>query len=148
VPCEIAWVSEEKSYGVFAKQDISAKCLLWKATPQNTRTFTAPQFIEHIESLSALTERRRFLDATYGWGGLMWLPLDDSVYWNHSVTPNTMPGEFEGINDAYAVRDIQKGEELMCNYRAFEYPEWLLTLYSRYDIDTAFIWMGKPPRRC
>jgi SET domain-containing protein len=145
VPCEVGWVSEEIGYGVFAKHDIPSNCLLWKASPQNTRTFTATEFIRHIESLRSRANRVRLLHNTYGWRGLMWLPLDDSVYWNHSGTPNTMPGELETDDDAYAARDIQRGEELVCNYLEFEYPHWLLDLYRRYDIDTTFIWKATGP---
>ena len=50
------------------------------------------------------------------------LCFDDARFFNHSDNPNCIDTEFpddtEGID--VAVRDIQEGEELTCNYKEFD----------------------------
>jgi len=54
----------------------------------------------------------------YGYreGDYYYLNADDMRFFNHSDTPNTQQ---EGKAD-FAIRDIQPGEELTCNYYSFD----------------------------
>ena len=134
-PCEIRWISALKGYGIFASGRIPKGALLWRYSTLNTREFTVDGFRQHLAALPTDAARIRLLRTAYGCHGKMVLPLDDSVFWNHSTMPNCT-----GAVDAYALHDISVDEELLCNYLEFEYPQWLRDLYMRYDIDTSFLW--------
>lgn len=48
-----------------------------------------------------------------------------------------------GVNDdwdsTYAKRDILEGEELLDDYGVYDHPEWLLSLYKKYDVPNDFV---------
>lgn len=142
-PCEIRWISQDLGCGIFAKELIPRHTLLWRYLPENIREFTPVEFLALIDSLPSDAARIRLLRTAYGWNGKMVMPLDDSAYWNHSTNPNCATGE-DGSNNTYALRDILPSEELLDNYLTFEYPQWLIDLYVRFDIDTSFLWPAKP----
>ena len=52
---------------------------------------------------------------------------DDARFFNHSDEPNT--GSISNDTDV-ALRDIQQGEELTCDYRTFD-ADWQLKLKDR-----------------
>ena len=49
--------------------------------------------------------------------GFMVLEFDHGRFMNHSFTPNT---DFANWDVAWAIRDIEEGEEITCNYAEFD----------------------------
>ena len=139
VPCEIRWISPGIGYGIFAQESIARHTVLWRYQPGNTREYTVAEFLAHLDSRPSDAARISLLRAAFGWKGKMILPLDDSVYWNHSTDPNCGTST-DGSDSVIALRDIHPGEELLDNYLKFEYPQWLRDIYVRLNIDTCFLW--------
>ena len=65
---------------------------------------------------------------------LIWGPMDDNALQNHAgpdkANTGCPPHVYCGNFDEYALRDIKKGEELLCDYGKFfslnflEYKKW------------------------
>ncbi len=110
--------SEINGTGLFADQFIPKGTLVWK--------FQYPDLKIDKSELPKLSEpaREQFLKYAYlnPKTDRYVLCFDDSRFFNHSDNPNCIDTEFpddtEGIN--VAVRDIQAGEELTCNYKEFD----------------------------
>jgi SET domain-containing protein len=108
--------------GVFAADLIPAGTVVWKFHPNFTKFIPADRVLR-------LPESQRDWLATYSYPFVdedtmpvtkgVFYNLDDSRFMNHDERPNTgyPPGEGE-VN--IAVRDIQKGEELTCDYHDFD----------------------------
>lgn len=110
--------------GLFADQLISAGTVVWEFTPGIDLLLSK----EDIEKLSLIGQEQihRYsyvdsdMDNKYVFCG------DDARFFNHADDPNcddTPPSKV-----TTAVRDIQPGEELTCNYKIFygnieEHPE-------------------------
>ena len=114
-------VSEIHGIGLFAAEFIPKGTMTWK-------------FLEGFDlrlPKSILAElstpaKEQFLKYSYLDSGSMLYELcsDDARFFNHSDTPNT--GSISDIIDV-ALRDIQPGEELTCDYRTFD-ADWELKL--------------------
>lgn len=106
--------------GVFADEFIPKGTVVWKF---------APGFDLEIkkESLASLSEpaKEQFLKYAYinKKTRKHVLCFDDSRFLNHSEHPNIAsaysPYDEEGLD--IALRDIQKGEEILCDYREFHF---------------------------
>jgi len=93
--------------------------------------------LAHMEMLTSYEERRYFVEHSYHDNGVLNHILDDGKLVNHSHTPNTGAG-LEPLS-TYALRDIQKGEELREDYATCEYPAWFLALCKNYEIDFNYV---------
>jgi hypothetical protein len=144
-PCEVRWISGDKGYGLFAKGFISQGTLLWKYSTESVREFTPQQFLRHLEGLPSHQDKIGLLRTAYGWGGKMVVPLDDSIFWNHSRNRNCITGGGRSAGDTFALCDIAAGEELLDNYLDYEHPHWLTALYAKYEIDKSFMWARSSP---
>jgi hypothetical protein len=139
VPCEVRRISQQIGYGLFAKESISQGTTLWKYTEETVKEYSCQEFQQLLLSLTSDTARVRLLRTAYGWRGKLVVPLDDSIYWNHSVASNCATGGGRSGNDTLAARDILSGEELLDNYLNYEYPPWLLDLHARYGVDKSYL---------
>lgn len=105
--------------GLFADQFIAKGAATWRFDPGVDRAIH-PQRVEQMPELS----REWFM--TYAYldirTGLYVLCADDARYMNHSDSPN-VTGDYDldpvfGVD--VAVRDIEAGDELTCDYRMFD----------------------------
>ena len=109
-----------EGFGVFAAEDIPAGTVVWRFNPVIDRKITA----EEADSLSGaerdFLERYAYMDTKLG----VWvLCADNARFCNHADDANTR-GDYpadgpEGGLDI-AARDIKAGEEITCDYRAFD----------------------------
>jgi SET domain-containing protein len=105
--------------GLFAGEFIAKGTPIWKFSPDVDEAFT-PQEAEALPE----PKRSEILSLQYTYlskqTGRYISPGDDARFINHSGTPNIatiMPGEVE--DEGVAARDVQRGEELTVDYRAF-----------------------------
>lgn len=96
--------------GVFAAEDIPEGKLVWQFVPG--LDLVIPNGM--LDSYPA--EARKYVEE-YGYEdqyrpGHVVLSGDNARFINHSHTPNT----YSEKDDAFALRDIKKGEEITCNY--------------------------------
>jgi len=98
--------------GVFAVELIPAGTLIWDFTPDVDWTLTPDELASFPEPFQAKLRRYTYLDDA----GVYVLCGDHARFMNHSVAPNC------DDRGAYTVtnRDIHPGEELTCDYRAFD----------------------------
>jgi uncharacterized protein len=105
--------------GLFAAEFIPAGTPTWRFTPGIDQAI-------HPSMLERLNSHNLPWLLTYAYWdiktGLYVLCADDARYMNHSDSP-TVSGDYEqepvfGVD--LAVRDIEPGEELTCDYRTFD----------------------------
>jgi len=89
------------------------------------------------KKILSLFLRRYFVEHSYHDNGVLNHILDDGKLVNHSHTPNAGAG-LEPLS-TYALRDIEKGEELREDYATCEYPAWFLALCKNYEIDFNYV---------
>ncbi len=106
--------------GLFADEDIAKGTRIWEFTPGFDLQIPKDQFYRIPEA-----SRQDFLKYSYTSinNGHFILCCDDARFFNHSENPNVqdIPGSDpmdEGVT--IASRNIQRGEELTCDYRLFE----------------------------
>jgi SET domain-containing protein len=107
--------------GLFAKLPIQKGAVVWKFVPRIDALLTK----EEVNALPTITRELCLRYAYYvPVTGKYVLCGDDARFVNHSDTPNTAGAYPEG--DPYgidiAIRDIDAGEEITCDYRSFD-PE-------------------------
>ena len=96
----------------------------------NQIQYDGPAAAAHLATLS-IEDAQNFLDLTYGIKGQLGQILDDGRFMNHSVTPNCITDMVSGCT--YALRDIDKDEELFEDYHRFEHPDFLFPLLEFYN---------------
>jgi SET domain-containing protein len=103
--------------GLFASEPIAAGTVIWRMSPTIDVQLAPPD----IEALSrparAQIEKYIYLDKvlrTYVLCG------DDARFFNHSESPNCRDLPDERGGTTVAARDIAAGEELTCDYAAFD----------------------------
>lgn len=105
--------------GLFADEFIKKGTVIWKFNPTFDLRFDASQ----LDSLSEAA-RKQFLNYAYFNPRMQKYVLcfDDCRFINHSEHPNCLEvpsgGPEEGLD--IAAWDIQKGEELTCDYASFD----------------------------
>lgn len=94
--------------GLFAAEDIKEGTKIYEIDP--ILTIYVSKYYVRIQS-----EVVKEFWEKYSWrtGDFYWLSLDNDRFTNHSDNPNTL----EKVNHTLASRDIQKGEEITCDYR-------------------------------
>lgn len=105
---ELKFISSSVGHGVFATAFIPKGTFLWVLDPFD-RILSASEVRALPPMLKSAVERWAYVDPT-GHFVFCW---DHGRYMNHSCRPTS-----RGIGDAFeiAVRDIQPGEELSCEY--------------------------------
>ncbi len=103
-----------KGIGLFSTNAVKKGDVVWLYESALCKTFT----VKEVEGLHPMAQA--FIDK-YGYivpgSENIWeLDLDNSRFMNHSDDPNT---EYPG-HEGYALRDIAAGEEITCDYRAFD----------------------------
>lgn len=114
--------SEINGLGVFAAEDIPTGAVVWEYHPQFEHEISE-------EELLKLSEVQRMFWFHYGYydlsRGCWQVSTDDSRFMNHSNPANTI----DKGNFVYAIRAINAGEEITCNYHEFykpnPYQPWL-----------------------
>jgi SET domain-containing protein len=98
--------------GVFAAQFIPAGTNIWDFTPGVDWKLTPEEVASFPQPFQARLRRYCYLDES----GVYVLCGDNAKFMNHSEDPNCD----DGGSRTRAIRDIQPGEELTCNYRLFD----------------------------
>lgn len=105
--------------GLFADEDIAAGTVTWRFVPGFDLVFSAAQIAQLPEPA-----RTALLNHTYQHAstGLHVYCLDNARFMNHAEAPNTAGVHEAGAIEGYdvALRDINRGEELTCDYRTFD----------------------------
>ncbi len=104
--------------GLFTVQAVSAGTAVWRLEPEFDRVLTA-------ELVAALPEPARQHVQRYGYlraaDGCWVLSGDHACFMNHASPPNTgTPPDKPGAPFTVALRDLAPGEELTCDYFAFD----------------------------
>ena len=102
--------SEIDNLGLFAGEDIQCGTLIWEFTKGFDKIITMDEF----EKLHPVEKEYLWHTGSIHNGDLM-VYFDNTVYTNHSYSPNTSNDE-TGLK-GYAIRDIKNGEELTQDYR-------------------------------
>ncbi len=104
--------------GLFAIGLISAGTPVWRFEPGYDRTFDPAAFERLPAQAREHLRHYGYLDASTG----SWVLSGDlSIFLNHAPKPNTgAPGHPGAAPQTVALRDIQPGEELTCDYAAFD----------------------------
>ena len=128
-------MTPDKGIGVFATQFIPANTQLYE---YEGKTYTEEKAIALLDSMSSHEERQYWLVHVYGLNGKLAYCSNDGGLINHSYDPTIgrLPDwdESSEIDHAYAIRDIQKGEELTQDYRTFIDPPFFLDVCKKYGI--------------
>lgn len=115
-----------KGKGLVAGEFIAKGTCVWK--PNAVRTMTDDELMDRLFYISAEADRQFVLSHVYGYKGRTIELLDDSMYTNHSSNPNMGMSATNALGHAFALRDIQKGEELTENYAEYECSKMYLWL--------------------
>jgi SET domain-containing protein len=107
--------------GLFARQTIKAGSLTWEFNPAVDLVYSLDQW----ETLKASISMQSFVNLirlSYKEEGLIYLCIDNAQFMNHSENhDNIITGASK--SKMYAARDIDKGEELLCNYLSYSDPD-------------------------
>lgn len=107
--------SKIEGVGVFAADPVKRRQLIWRLEPSFDRLIHR-SFLE-----SAPPHLREFFTRyAYPLNGdpeTLVFEVDNGRFMNHQDQPNT---EYKAIDRGYALRDIEAGEELTCNYAEFD----------------------------
>ncbi len=101
--------------GVFAAEPIQAGRIIYRFEPLFDRLISRAEVASFTEPL-----RNFIIRYTYPHPSdqhLLVLDVDNGRHMNHSFHPNT---DFRDATFGYAIRDIDAGEEITCNYAEFE----------------------------
>ncbi|MEA3001292.1 MAG: uncharacterized protein QOH81_80 [Sphingomonadales bacterium] len=101
--------------GVFAGEAIPAGALIWRLDSGFDRLIRQDEIAGLPETFRTFAER-------YGYPyphdpSLVVLELDNGRFMNHSSAPNTC---FTDPDSGYALRRIEAGEEITCDYSEFD----------------------------
>ena len=124
-----------KGKGIFAASDIPKSTLIWKyGLNKNIKAFKGKkEVVKHLSSMKSQQDKKDWLENVYLHGGLVNHINDDGTFFNHSKNPNS--GFVNGDHKStYAIRDIKKGEEILEDYREYEWPSWFLKILDQYKI--------------
>lgn len=110
--------SRIEGQGLFAVEPIPAGTPVWRFVPGFDRCFTPEEFLALPEPARAHIRHYGYLDAGRG----CWVLNGDlTIFMNHASPPNTgAPGTTGAAEETVALRDIAAGEELTCDYHAFD----------------------------
>jgi hypothetical protein len=103
--------------GVFAVEFVPKGTPIWRFEPGFDRALSPDQFAALPPLAQAHLLQHAYPDSAGNWI----LSGDLTIFMNHSSPPNTgaLPGAPEPVTTV-ALRDIEAGEELTCDYYAFD----------------------------
>ena len=105
--------------GLFAAEDIPAGTITWAWDPALDRTHTEAELQRLDPAVRAFLDRYAYWEPSLNAYALC---VDNARFMNHSDDPNT-GGTYDGFPPGgadVALRDIKAGEEMTCDYRAFD----------------------------
>jgi len=97
--------------GLFARKFIPRGTVLWKYTPTSEIAYPQNQFDKFGKK-----HQDYLIRYAYWWKGKICLCTDISKFWNHSCDPNAAPVPSNSNKWDFAIRDIEKSEELTYDY--------------------------------
>jgi SET domain-containing protein len=101
--------------GVYADEFIPSGTLLWQLNRDFVAMFKRAELEQFPPHIREFVEKYSFPD--FEDESLLYVELDNGRFMNHSEAPNT---DFTAFNKGYALRDIEVGEEITCNYYEFD----------------------------
>jgi SET domain-containing protein len=102
--------------GVFAAEPIAAGTRIWRLEPSFDRLIKKAEVLELAPLMQAFVDRYAY--PLLSDPDTLIVELDNGRFMNHNdVEPNT---RFDDPDAGYALRDIEAGEELTCNYAEFD----------------------------
>jgi len=104
--------------GIFTLEPVPQGTPIWRFEPGFDRAFTPEELAALPPLAQAHLRKHAYPDATTG----HWIFSGDlTIFMNHSSPPNTgaLPGTVKPVTTV-ALRDIAAGEELTCDYHAFD----------------------------
>ncbi len=107
--------SKIEGVGVFAVQRIKKGTLLWEYRPKLDLSFSKEELHDLPVSIRSLLTRYAY--PHHEIEGLLIIESDNGRFMNHADVPNT---DFRPQIAAYALTDIELGEEITCDYREFD----------------------------
>jgi len=107
--------SKIEGVGVFAVQRIKKGTLIWEYRPKLDLSFSKEELEDMPLSIRSLMTRYAY--PHHEIGGTWIIESDNGRFMNHADAPNT---DFKPQIAAYAMVDIEPGEELTCDYREFD----------------------------
>ena len=101
--------------GVFSDEFVPAGSLIWSLNPKF-------DIFVHETEIGALPPHMRSFIARFSYPhldqpGYRVVDLDNGRFMNHDLAPNT---DFRVFDKGYALTDIERGEEITCNYHEFD----------------------------
>ena len=114
VPTYLApsWI---EGIGVFAEDPIAMGSLIWRLDPDIDRLIRKGDVSAYPAHFQAFVERYSY-PYPHDPERLI-VELDNGRFMNHAERPNT---RFDDPDAGFALRDIEAGEELTCNYAEFD----------------------------
>lgn len=107
---ELRWIADSIGFGVFATRPIPKGTILWALDPLDQRI--SPERVRAMAPwLGDLIEKYTFRNAR-GEHVLCW---DHGRFMNHSCAPVSLS---PGVDYELAVRDLEVGDEITCDYSA------------------------------
>ena len=103
--------------GLFAAEDIQRGRIVWEFNPAVDLVFTAEQW-ETLLSGVAAPARDTLRRYSYKSNNLLYLCTDNAQFMNHCDETKNV-GNNASDDTMYALRDINAGEELLCDYFEF-----------------------------
>ena len=129
--------------GIFVEEDVKKGTLIWKYNRDvNVRiicnSWSGEKALRtYLTTLNSDEQRKDLLIHMYCEHGYCHELLDDCRFWNHGDAPNT-GNEGPDPYNAYALKDIKKGEELLDDYGTYEWPDWYIKLLTEYNVDVDY----------
>jgi hypothetical protein len=105
--------SAVEGVGVFAAEPIRKGQIVWRFDPKFDRLIPVEEYRSAPPHLRDFLDRYAYPSADHP--DFLIYEVDNGRFMNHSDKPNTDFSRPEAI----AIRDIEKGEELTCNYAEF-----------------------------
>ena len=129
-------IKEDKFYGkgIYVLENIKAGTCIWTyKLNDNVFEYDEKESISYIQRLPSLELKQRFLELSFGKGNMLCLITDDGRYVNHSNEPNCKTDLVSG--HCYAIKNIEKGNQILENYNSFTHPPFLLQLLKKYKCE-------------
>jgi len=107
---ELRWVDDSIGLGVFATRRLPRGTILWALDPLDQRL--RPELVAQMDPVMAPVVEKYTFRNRHGESVLCW---DHGRFMNHSCSPVSLS---PGVDFELAVRDVEVGDELTCDYGA------------------------------